>query len=182
MDFVWEKQAAMGEPMPSDLSLSEQKAYQAMAFLYFRYYAKTIDKEQAAEDKRRIKSRLQNEFDMEVFQNRVACEREKVLRLSERARVTARKNPNRENCILLADTIDGIQKNEFQQDIVLSEDGAHCPCCNKILNHNNELDKPRFCENCGTMLKWEAGSRVYYDKQNPRTEIGIEEETHDEAE
>ena len=57
----------MGEPMPSDLSLSEQKAYQAMAFLYFRYYAKTIDKEQAAEDKRRIKSRLQNEFDMEAF-------------------------------------------------------------------------------------------------------------------
>ena len=26
------------------------------------------------------------------------------------------------------------------------------------------------------------GSRVYYDKQNPRTEIGIEEAAHDEAE
>ena len=26
------------------------------------------------------------------------------------------------------------------------------------------------------------GSRVYYDKQNPRTEIGIEETAHDEAE
>lgn len=154
MDFVWEKQAANQEPMPDGLPLAEQRAFQVVSALYARFYAKTISKEQAAQDKQKIKAGLQREIEMDNFHDNTAYEREKILRLSEQARIKARKDPTPENCLSLVDTIDGILKNELQQNVILSEHGANCPCCGKFFNQDHAQAKPRFCESCGAMLVW----------------------------
>ena len=46
-----------------------------------------------------------------------------------------------------------------------------------ILVEAGILEDDNYC-----IVAGHDGSRVYYDKQNPRTEIGIEEAAHDEAE
>lgn len=154
MDFVWEKEAANQEPMPDGLPLAEQRAFQAVATLYARFYEKAISKEQAAQDKQKAKAELKQEIDIDNFRDNTAYEREKILRLSEQARIKARKEPTQENCLALIDTIDGILKNELQQNVILSEHGANCPCCGKFFNQDHAQAKPRFCESCGAMLVW----------------------------
>lgn len=154
MDFVWEKEAANQEPMPDGLPLAEQRAFQVVATLYARFYEKAISKEQAAQDKQKAKAELKQEIDIDNFRDNTAYEREKILRLSEQARIKARKEPTQENCLALIDTIDGILKNELQQNVILSEHGANCPCCGKFFNQEHATRKPRFCEDCGAMLVW----------------------------
>ena len=51
-------------------------------------------------------------------------------------------------------TIDGILKNELQQNVILSEHGANCPCCRRFFNREHADRRPRFCEDCGAMLVW----------------------------
>ena len=154
MDFVWEKQAANQEPMPDGLPLAEQRAFQVVSALYARFYAKTISKEQAAQDKQKTKAELKQEIDTDNYRDNTAYEREKILRLSEQVRIRARKEPTAENCVALIDTIDGILKNELQQNVILSEHGANCPCCQRFFNREHADRKPRFCEDCGAMLVW----------------------------
>lgn len=154
MDFTWEKLAAEQQPVPENLPLAEQRGFHATAALYARYYNKALSKEQAAEEKRKIKAALQNEIQMDNFRDNTAYEREKILRLSEQARIKARKEPTKENCLALVDTIDGILKNELQQNVILLEHGAVCPCCRKFFNQDHAYEKPRFCESCGAMLVW----------------------------
>lgn len=154
MDFVWEKEAANQEPMPDGLPLAEQRAFQVVATLYTRFYEKAISKEQAAQDKQKAKAELKQEIDIDNFRDNTAYEREKILRLSEQARIKARKEPTQENCLVLVDTVDGILKNELQQNVILSEHGANCPCCGKFFNQEHADRKPRFCEDCGAMLVW----------------------------
>ena len=154
MDFVWEKEAANQEPMPDDLPLAEQRAFQVVATLYARFYEKAISKEQAAQDKQKAKAELKQEIDIDNFRDNTAYEREKILRLSEQARIKARKETTQENCLVLVDTVDGILKNELQQNVILSEHGANCPCCGKFFNQEHADRKPRFCEDCGAMLVW----------------------------
>lgn len=160
MDFTWEKLAANQEPMPDGLPLAEQRAFQVVSALYARFYAKTISKEQAAQDKQKTKAELKQEIDTDNYRDNTAYEREKILRLSEQARIKARKEPTKKNCLALVDTIEGILKNEIQQNVIYSEHGANCPCCNKFFNQDHVQAKPRFCENCGAMLVWKDGKNV----------------------
>lgn len=154
MDFTWEKLAAEQQPVPENLPLAEQRGFHATAALYARYYNKALSKEQAAEEKRKIKAALQNEIQMDNFRDNTAFEREKILRLTEQARTKARKDPTPENCLALVDTLDGIIKTELPQNVVLVEHGANCPCCGKFFNQDHAQAKPRFCESCGAMLVW----------------------------
>lgn len=154
MDFIWEKEAANQEPMPDGLPLAEQRAFQVVSALYARFYAKMISKEQAAQDKQKTKAELKQEIDTDNYRDNTAYEREKILRLSEQARARARKEPTAENCLSLVDTIEGILKNELQQNVIYSEHSANCPCCGKFFNQDHAQAKPRFCESCGAMLVW----------------------------
>lgn len=154
MTFRWEQIAAEGGPMPDGLCLSEQRAFQTMVLLYQRFNMKKITSEQASTEKRQISKQMMEEISADNFRDNTAYDREKILRLSEQARTRARKNPTKENCLALVDAINGILKNEFQQNVILSEHGANCPCCGKFFNQEHADRKPRFCEDCGAMLVW----------------------------
>ena len=140
--------------MPDGLCLSEQRAFQAMVLLYRRFNTKAITPEQASFEKRQIGKQMMEEISADNFRDNTAYEREKILRLSEQARTQAKKEPTSENCHALVDSIDGILKNELQQNVILSEHGANCPCCGKFFNQDHAQAKPRFCESCGAMLVW----------------------------
>lgn len=154
MTFRWEEIASREGPMPDGLCLSEQRAFQAMVLLYQRFNSKSITPEQASAEKRQIGKQMIEEISADNFRDNTAYEREKILRLSEQARTRARKEPTKENLLALIETIDGILKNELQQNVILSEHGANCPCCGKFFNQEHAIRKPRFCEDCGAMLVW----------------------------
>lgn len=154
MDFTWERAAATGEPMPTCLPTAEQKAYQAIAFLYARFKAGAIDRENAAAEKARIKASLKDEIDMENFKENLAYQRELILRGTEMAKIAARKNPCEETCFALCDTIDAILKEDRFKNVKYTDHGANCPVCNKFFNQDHADRKPTFCEDCGCKLGW----------------------------
>lgn len=155
MFFDYEEQARRNEPVPDGVSLFDEGGYRNLRDdIYAPYHKQTITREQAIERKKRLKARALKEIQLDNFRDNTAYEREKILRLSEQARIKARKEPTQENCLALVDTIDGILKNELQQNVILSEHGANCPCCGKFFNQDHAQAKPRFCESCGAMLVW----------------------------
>ena len=123
-------------------------------------FTSTISTEQAIDRKRKLKARALKEIRENNFRDNTAYEREKILRLSEQVRMRARKEPTEENCLALVDTIDGILKNELQQNVIISEHGANCPCCGKFFNQDHAARQPRFCESCGAMLVWKGGGEA----------------------
>ena len=154
MDFAWEREAATGMPMPPCLPTSEQKAFQAIAYLYARFNIKSITREQASSDKARIKASLKDEIEVEKFQDNLAYQREMVLRQSEMAKIACRKNPTSENALALCDVIDAIQKDDRFKNVKHTDHGANCPVCNKFFNDDHAFRKPAFCEDCGCKLGW----------------------------
>lgn len=154
MDFTWERAAAMGEPMPTCLPIAEQKAFQAIAYLYARFRNNSITREQAATEKARIKASLKDEVDMENFNDNLAYQREMILRKTEMAKIAARKNPCAETCLALCDSIDAILKGDCFRNVKYTDHGANCPACNKFFNDDHANRKPVFCEDCGCRLGW----------------------------
>lgn len=154
MFFQYEEQAKNHEPVPDGLSMFDECGYRILSEIYTLYQNGTITREQAIDKKRKLKARALKEIRLDNFRDNTAYEREKILRLTEQARTKARKDPTPENCLALVDTIDGILKSELQQNVILSEHGANCPCCGKFFNQEHAARKPRFCEDCGAMLVW----------------------------
>lgn len=154
MFFQYEEQAKNHEPVPDGLSMFDECGYRILSEIYTLYQHGTITREQAIDKKRKLKARALKEIRLDNFRDNTAYEREKILRLTEQARTKARKDPTPENCLALVDTIDGILKSELQQNVILSEHGANCPCCGKFFNQEHAARKPRFCEDCGAMLVW----------------------------
>lgn len=154
MFFDYEEQAKNHDPVPEELSMFDECGYRILSDIYVLYQRGSITKEQAIDKKRKLKARALKEIQLDNFRDNTAYEREKILRLSEQARTRARKEPTQENCLVLVDTVDGILKNELQQNVILSEHGANCPCCGKFFNQEHADRKPRFCEDCGAMLVW----------------------------
>ena len=154
MFFEYEGRAKNHEPVPDGLSMFDECGYRILSEIYTLYQHGTITREQAIDRKRKLKSRALKEIQEDNFRDNTAYEREKILRLSEQARTRARKEPTEENCLALVDTIDGILKNELQQNVILSEHGANCPFCQRFFNREHADRKPRFCEDCGVMLVW----------------------------
>ena len=60
--FPWERSAMEGAQMPADMSLAEQKAWQAMACLYARFRLKVITREDGHEQKGKIVYQLEKEM------------------------------------------------------------------------------------------------------------------------
>lgn len=61
MEFPFERAAMHGEPMPEELRLHEQAAYQAMRHLYAVYQQGGISREAAAREKRLIYAAFEKE-------------------------------------------------------------------------------------------------------------------------
>ena len=154
MFFQYEEQPKNPEPVPDGLPMFDECGYRILSEIYALYQHGTITREQAIDKKRKLKARALKEIQLENFRDNTAYKRENILRLSEQARARARKEPTEENCLALIDTIDGILKNELQQNVILSEHGANCPCCQRFFNREHADRKPRFCEDCGAMLVW----------------------------
>lgn len=69
--YEYEKEAARGDPMPENLSLAEQQAYQAIRFLYASYRAKRVNQEDAGKEKAKILRGLRLAREKEELAERV---------------------------------------------------------------------------------------------------------------
>ena len=70
--FSWERSAMEGTKMPDGLSLSEQKAWQALASLYARFRLKIITREDGHDQKGKIVYQLEKEMRSEQTANELA--------------------------------------------------------------------------------------------------------------
>lgn len=159
MDFTWEKEAAMGMPMPDGLVTCEQHAFQAMALLYARFNAGNIPRERAADEKKQIKRQLELAYEDDNFRDNLCYRHEKLLRMTEATKTLCRKEPTPENATKLCDVLDGLDKNDVLRPVIHGESGVHCPVCEMTFPEAQAARQPNYCESCGTRLGWLPGER-----------------------
>lgn len=108
IEFPLEREAMEGQPTQKNLSLTDQKAYQALASLYGRYRMGLIDRAAGNTEKARILA----EWDMEKRIDQSALElakwHSKLRKEIEGAQNHYRKDRTLENADKLSRTLDGI--------------------------------------------------------------------------
>lgn len=99
----WEKDAMAGLEMPDGLSYPDQILYLSLRMLYRQYYQKTIDRETATKEKKK----LLDEYKIYQFREELEKQWVEIIRLTELARAEYRKKPCHENAMKLIDIIEG---------------------------------------------------------------------------
>ena len=99
----WEKDAMAGSEMPDGLSYSDQVLYISLRMIYHQYYQKTISREVATREKKKL-----------IEKNRICKFREEmgdrwveIIKLTEIAITEYRKKPCHENAMKLINVIEG---------------------------------------------------------------------------
>lgn len=104
----YEKQAMSGDEMPAGLDYPDQVLYQALSYLYARYNAKSITREQATKEK----VILLDEYEAYNRNWKMADEWCEIIKCTELARSEFRKNPTIDNAWKLIDAIEGRKSHE----------------------------------------------------------------------
>lgn len=99
----WEKDAMAGLEIPDGLSYPDQILYLSLRMLYRQYYQKTIDRETATKEKKK----LLDEYKVYQFREELEKQWVEIIRLTELARAEYRKKPCHENAMKLIDIIEG---------------------------------------------------------------------------
>lgn len=117
MQFPYEKQAMRGEPMPKDLSLADQMAYQTLASMHSRFRIGAITREQGADEKKTLSytyNRAVEQREREV--NLLKYHAELNTRIEHAANAYA-KNRTIENADLLYKALYGMMPSEEERRI-----------------------------------------------------------------
>ena len=99
----WEKDAMAGLEMPNGLSYPDQILYLELRMLYHQYYQKVIDRDTAAQEKKKLPA----EYRVNQFREEIGKQWVGVIRITELARSDYRKNPCHENAMKLIEIIEG---------------------------------------------------------------------------
>ena len=99
----WEKDAMAGLEMPDGLSYPEQILYLSLRMLYRQYYQKTIDRETATKEKKK----LLHEYKCYQYQDEMGKHWVEIIRLTDIARCDYKKNRTLENADRLVEIIEG---------------------------------------------------------------------------
>lgn len=108
IEFPWEREAMGGQPTPKDLSLTDQKAYQALSSLYGRYRMGLIDRTAGSTEKACILAAWDREKRMNDAGSKLAKWHSELRKEIEGAQNRYRKDRTLENADNLSKTLDGI--------------------------------------------------------------------------
>lgn len=112
IEFQWEREAMAGNPTPKNLSLTDQKAYQALASLYGRYRMGLIDRPAGSIEKSRILSEWNKEKRMDEMTFDLAKWHIKLREKIGGAQSCYRKERTLENANKLSRILDGILEED----------------------------------------------------------------------
>lgn len=108
IEFPWEREAMEGQPMPKDLFMTDQKAYQAFASLYGRYRIGLIDRAAGSAEKARVLAVWDREKWVDEAASELAKWHARLRKEIEGAQNRYRKNRTLENADKLSRALDGI--------------------------------------------------------------------------
>lgn len=148
-----EVMAANNKPMPSGLSAHEQLEYRALANIYFAWRSGAITKEQAVAERNEQVRHLRNMMTSREFEAKLWESSARRTMAAERAMAQYRKNRTLEHADELCNRLDWLSE-EIARPIEPSEYGGHCPACHKFFCEEHAARKPKYCEDCGCLLKW----------------------------
>lgn len=103
----WEQQAIRGEEMPDGLRYAEQILYLCLRMLYAQKKLGIIDRDTAILEKKK----LLDEHQCYDFQQKMGDEWVSVIKETELARATFRKDPTIENAEALVEIIEGRRRH-----------------------------------------------------------------------
>ena len=154
--FPWETDAMHNNELPDGLDLIDQMAFTVLRGIYQGYNSGAISREAASEQKNKLRREYERAVQESNFQNSLCYHHEKLLRMTEMAKVLCRKDPTPENAVQLCDVLDGLTNIDTLRPVVLTPHGAKCPLCEKFFEKDHAARKPNYCESCGSQLGWPA--------------------------
>ena len=105
-----------GEEMPDGLSLPEQMAYTTLRNIYDVYHRKSLSRDAAASEKRKLRRQYESALKSLSFQDKLTDQHVRILHDTEKVKAVCRKNPTPENVLLLCDVLDGLVRMEVHSD------------------------------------------------------------------
>lgn len=96
-EFPFELDAMRSEEMPNNLNLTDAKMYQALSWLYKRYYAKYITREQAKNEKRKLLYQYNEEKKQRKYEFELCCKQQEMFKKCEIAANNYAKQRTLEN-------------------------------------------------------------------------------------
>lgn len=106
--FPWEQAAMRGDELPDNLPLPDQMAYTAMRNIYRAYHQKSISRDKAVAEKRKIRRTYEQARETLAFEGRLAKHMARLMKDTEAARTACRKEPTAENALRLCAVMEGM--------------------------------------------------------------------------
>lgn len=106
--WSWERVAMNGSEMPEGLSLPEQMAFISLRGVYQAYYRKTISREAASAEKKKIRYQYNLAAESFEFEKKLLSHHVKIIKATEAAISAFRKAPSIEAGLQLCDALDGL--------------------------------------------------------------------------
>ena len=153
MKFWFEEQAFNNEPMPENVTAYEACIYTFLRNLYWTYRKGVISKDQAQQEKELTIRKYDKEWEKRDFE--IKCWENSARRTLAAAHAMVQYHLNRtiENADKLYEKLEWLL-DELPEPVKKHEHGANCPSCGKFFNQDHADRKPKFCEDCGCMLRW----------------------------
>lgn len=153
MKFEYEEQAMRNEPMPDGLSAHDALVYTFLRNLYWSLHKGVITREQGQIEKNKTLGRYEKMNAARELERR--CWENSARRTFAAAHAMVQYHLNRtiENADKLYEKLEWLVE-ELPEPVKPHEHGANCPSCGKFFNRDHADRKPKFCEECGCMLRW----------------------------
>lgn len=117
IEFEFEREAMRGEPMPTGLDFTDQKMFQAMSWLYKRYYAGYIKREQAKEEKGKLLYQYNKEKTQRKFEIELCRKQQEMFKKCEFASSEYSKNRNLKNADAIFEAIYNVKVDWSEKDV-----------------------------------------------------------------
>lgn len=96
--------------------MADQMAYTALRNIYHGFHEKRMDRDQAAREKRLLRSEWEKAKEAEAFSDKLTAHHVRLLRAVEQTVCACRKEPTAENALRLCDVIDGLEREGGDPD------------------------------------------------------------------
>lgn len=160
MKYWFEDYAIRCEPIPdyrkdgTPTTFDDRIKHSFLRNLYWSLKHGVISREQGQIEKNKGLHDEENLFNARELERRCWELSAKRTFAASHAMVRYHLNRTIENADNLYEKLEWLL-DELPEPVRPHEHGANCPVCGKFFNQDHADRKPKFCEDCGCMLRWE---------------------------
>lgn len=148
-----ERAAMNGESMPKGLNGAEMVEFFGLDYLYRAFRAGLLSREDASAQKKKMLGELDKIKRRKSMDDSLIEHTRNLWRTVGRYSDEYRKDRTLERADNIWRAAYDLLRN-IPQAVSIVDGFSYCPYCGRLFNPAHAARKPRFCEDCGTELRW----------------------------